>query len=243
MSECIIKIFKHGEVEVRYFEENGELWFVAKDISKVLNLNSQQVRNKVSGNGCRKQHIKKGKIFQNHLLLSESGFYTLLMKSRKVQAFPFQEWLTKQALPALRKSDIQVPVVEQDYKVKADGAGYIYAFYDNERMICRFGCSEDPERSFESISSSCGAYDYVGIKSVLVADSQQALEHIKIMLEEHRTRGRWYDLRESRINRIFETLAPATDSEIKKLEAKTKGQQRAIANLTSGLFNTNTNTK
>lgn len=39
-------------------------------------------------------------------LVSESGLYTLVMRSRKSAAQPFQQWVTSELLPALRRGDI-----------------------------------------------------------------------------------------------------------------------------------------
>jgi prophage antirepressor-like protein len=38
-------------------------------------------------------------------LVSESGLYTLIMKSRKAAAQPFQQWVTSELLPSIRRGD------------------------------------------------------------------------------------------------------------------------------------------
>ena len=38
-------------------------------------------------------------------LISESGLYTLIMRSRKSTAKPFQQWVTSELLPSLRRGD------------------------------------------------------------------------------------------------------------------------------------------
>ncbi len=39
-------------------------------------------------------------------LLSESGLYKLIMRSDKPQARPFQDWVTKDVIPAVRKDGV-----------------------------------------------------------------------------------------------------------------------------------------
>ncbi|CAO4194256.1 BRO-N domain-containing protein [Methylorubrum extorquens] len=38
------------------------------------------------------------------VLISESGLYKLVMRSDKPAAGPFQEWVTREVLPAIRRS-------------------------------------------------------------------------------------------------------------------------------------------
>jgi prophage antirepressor-like protein len=37
-------------------------------------------------------------------IISESGLYSLIMRSRKPVAKPFQKWVTKEVLPSIRKT-------------------------------------------------------------------------------------------------------------------------------------------
>ena len=37
-------------------------------------------------------------------LISESGLYKLIMRSDKANAKPFQDWVTKEVLPSIRKT-------------------------------------------------------------------------------------------------------------------------------------------
>ncbi len=36
-------------------------------------------------------------------LVSESGLYKLIMRSNSLAALPFQDWVTREVLPAIRK--------------------------------------------------------------------------------------------------------------------------------------------
>lgn len=46
-------------------------------------------------------------------VISESGLYTLIMRSRKPAAKPFQEWVTADLLPSLRRGDADLGAQRQ----------------------------------------------------------------------------------------------------------------------------------
>ncbi|MGV3576629.1 MAG: Bro-N domain-containing protein [Devosia sp.] len=45
--------------------------------------------------------MEKGK---DAVLVPESGLYKLTMRSDKAEARPFQDWVTREVLPAIRKT-------------------------------------------------------------------------------------------------------------------------------------------
>lgn len=47
--------------------------------------------------------LATGKGMSQAKLLSESGLYKFVMRSDKEQARPFQDWVTREVLPAIRK--------------------------------------------------------------------------------------------------------------------------------------------
>lgn len=55
----------------------------------------------------KKRHLPDGSLFPGRTaviaLISESGLYKLVMRSDKPEAKRFQDWVTKDALPAIRK--------------------------------------------------------------------------------------------------------------------------------------------
>ncbi|MGL1920708.1 MAG: BRO family protein [Hyphomicrobiales bacterium] len=40
----------------------------------------------------------------SYTLISESGLYKLLLRSTKSEAKPFQDWITKEVIPTIRKT-------------------------------------------------------------------------------------------------------------------------------------------
>jgi len=108
MSELMI--FEDNEVEV--FELNGAVLFNPKHVavcldiadinSSLRNMNDKQVK-KLTNSDAHSMHIRKlnnaGENF-----LTESGVYKLIFKSRKPKAEKFQDWVTDEVLPAIRKT-------------------------------------------------------------------------------------------------------------------------------------------
>lgn len=85
-------------------------WFVAADICKALSL-TQPTNSIRALDDNEKVFILKSNLNLNTIpfpnrgaqLISESGLYKLIMRSDKPQAKPFQDWVTKVVLPAIRK--------------------------------------------------------------------------------------------------------------------------------------------
>lgn len=82
---------------------DGESWFVAKDVCKLLGIVNH--RNAVS----RLDDDEKltGEIFQSGQgcqmwFVNESGLYHLIFQSRKSEAKKFRKWVTGEVLPKLR---------------------------------------------------------------------------------------------------------------------------------------------
>jgi len=100
-----LQTFVYGERQpVRVSLIDGEHWFVARDVCDVLGIgNSRQALAKLDTD-------EKGVILNDTLggsqkvsTVSESGLYTLIMRSDKPAARAFRRWVTHEVLPALRQ--------------------------------------------------------------------------------------------------------------------------------------------
>lgn len=102
--------FMFGESVVRVItDENGEPWFVAKDVCRVLGLENN--RDAVSSldedekiTVADPDGNPRAGIPHRYVVISESGLYALVFRSRKPQAREFSRWVRKEVLPALRKT-------------------------------------------------------------------------------------------------------------------------------------------
>ena len=95
--------------EVRVIEgQDGEPWFVAKDVYEILGRsNSREAISVLDDDEKNTVRISDGNQNQrgnpNMTIISESGLYTLIMRSNKPEAKAFRKWVTGEVLPAIRK--------------------------------------------------------------------------------------------------------------------------------------------
>lgn len=105
MSEIIPFAFNDSLVR-SHIDENGNPWFIAKDVCFVLELG--KYRDAISSldddeKGCPVVVDTLGGK-QEMATISESGLYSLIFRSRKEEAKKFRKWITAEVLPALRKT-------------------------------------------------------------------------------------------------------------------------------------------
>jgi len=109
-----VSIYKfENKAEIRVLSVNEAPWFVAVDVCRALNL----AEHPMGGFG---HHLKgladdevtpisklgvklPGKGMGNARAVAESGLYKLIMRSDKPEARRFQDWVTRDVLPAIRK--------------------------------------------------------------------------------------------------------------------------------------------
>lgn len=100
-----IEVFGFNDTEVRVVTLDGEPWFVAKDIAGVLELGNPSSSLALLDDdekGLHSMETLGGQ--QDFNIISESGLYSLILKSRKPQAKQFKRWVTHEVLPAIRKT-------------------------------------------------------------------------------------------------------------------------------------------
>lgn len=102
-----LKIFENPAFgKVRVVEQGGEPWFIGKDICEALGYTNSR---KALGDHVKENHkntvtIRDGIGNPNKTVIDEAGVYTLVMRSKLPQAEEFQEWVTAEVLPAIRKT-------------------------------------------------------------------------------------------------------------------------------------------
>lgn len=108
-----VSLFQFRKQQIRVVEIDGALWFIAADVCRALDLSSLK--------GGFGHHLKSlaadevtpiskvgvklpGTGMVNSRLVSESGLYKLIMRSDKPEAKTFQDWVTREVLPSIRKN-------------------------------------------------------------------------------------------------------------------------------------------
>lgn len=104
MNEISVFNFQNKNVRV-VTDDNGEPWFVAKDVCNVLEIkNSRDTLNKcldADEKGVDTIYTPGGN--QEMAIVSEAGLYSLIIRSRKPEAKAFKRWVTHEVLPSIRK--------------------------------------------------------------------------------------------------------------------------------------------
>lgn len=100
-------VFKFGQNEIRVFEENHEPWFVAVDVCRALSIKNPSDALKVLAPNERARKFLGRQGEAN--IISESGLYVLILRCQDAIkegsiAYEFRIWVTKEVLPAIRKT-------------------------------------------------------------------------------------------------------------------------------------------
>jgi len=92
-------------------DENGEPWFVAKDVAEALNyVNASKAYQKYCKAPVLLDYTKTVELKipnahpQGTYLINESDLYRLVLKSKKKEAIAFSDWVTEEVLPSIRKT-------------------------------------------------------------------------------------------------------------------------------------------
>ena len=113
----IEKVFKYEATELPVIKYEDEIWFKAVVVATILKYTNQckAIRDHVDPEDKRKlselmSKSKGNESFRlkgnegNSLYLSESGLYSLVLRSKLESAKEFKWWVTSQVLPSIRKT-------------------------------------------------------------------------------------------------------------------------------------------
>jgi len=107
MEKNLVKFDFNGSSIQTIIDDKGEPWWVAKDVCDVLGLtNPTEALRSLDDDEKNTLRITEG-IIQgnpNKAIISESGLYSLIMRSRKPDAKAFKKWITSEVLPSIRKT-------------------------------------------------------------------------------------------------------------------------------------------
>jgi prophage antirepressor-like protein len=108
-----MQVFNFSGTEVRTIMFGTEPWWVAKDVCDVLGLsNTTEAVRTLDDDEKSTLRITEGGPERN--VISESGLYSLIMRSNKPEAKTFKRWVTHEILPTIRKHGAYVTPVTMD---------------------------------------------------------------------------------------------------------------------------------
>ncbi|MDD2267452.1 BRO family protein [Sulfuricurvum sp.] len=120
--------FNYGDKQIRVLtdETNGDPLWVAKDVCDVLDLKDvNRSLSKLDDDEKGTQTLSTLGGNQKMAVITESGLYTLVLRSNKPEAKTFKRWVTHEVLPAIRRTG-SYSVVSPDMT---------NMFQSNERMM------------------------------------------------------------------------------------------------------------
>lgn len=101
-------------------DEEGEPWFIAKDVCDILGMSNPSMavialdKDEVAQIDPKDYLGSENRSNQAVNIVSEPGLYKLIMRSRKPEAKEFQRWVTHEVLPQIRKTGGYIPTSESD---------------------------------------------------------------------------------------------------------------------------------
>lgn len=107
-----LQVFKNEQFgQVRVIEQDGEPWFVGKDVAEILGYENPQkaIRDHVDDEDRMGERNVTPSVTdslgreQYPVLINESGLYSLVMSSKLPQAKAFKRWVTHDVIPSIRK--------------------------------------------------------------------------------------------------------------------------------------------
>ena len=105
-----LEIFNFEGLDVRTLERDGEPWFYASDACAVLGLTNVNMALKTLDDDeadltTSEVRSKNGVIQKREVwIVSESGLYELVFKSRRAEARAFRRWVRRDVIPAIRRT-------------------------------------------------------------------------------------------------------------------------------------------
>ncbi|ATU19597.1 phage antirepressor KilAC domain-containing protein [Bifidobacterium choerinum] len=106
----------HGATVRVLANEQSETWFIAKDICDVLGIDTNHIREGLDDDEIT--NLRNTEVWNQSgrapLIISEAGFYKLVLRSRKPVAKEFQRWVTHEVLPAIRRDGAYVAAAGEE---------------------------------------------------------------------------------------------------------------------------------
>ena len=92
--------------QIRTIQQNGEPWFVGKDVAKILGYEraDNAIRNHVDDEDKLMHQISASGQNRGMYIINESGLYSLILSSKMPKAKEFKRWVTSEVIPAIRKT-------------------------------------------------------------------------------------------------------------------------------------------
>jgi prophage antirepressor-like protein len=106
-----LQIFNHetfGQVRVVFID--GEPWLVLRDVCDALGLaDTNMTAKRLDDDELTQVKLVSGGQNREMYVISESGLYSVILRSDKPEAKEFRRWVTHDILPEIRKAGAYIP--------------------------------------------------------------------------------------------------------------------------------------
>ena len=186
--------FNFNQVNVRTVtDEQGNPWFVAADVCKVLEIgNVSQAMTRLDDDErvlITIEGLNRGNVPTN--FINESGLYSLILTSRKPEAKSFKKWITSEILPSLRETHNLIEALN-NFEVPDDIPDmYVYAIKNTDTGNIKLGISKNPEQRLKQLQTGCdGKLELVAYRK---ADNGYR-DEVQLHLDnkQHAIHGEWF---------------------------------------------------
>ena len=102
-----IKLFENPEFgQVRVLEQDGEPWFVGKDVATLLGYKDtvNAIKAHVDDEDKGRWQVATQFGDKETVFINESGLYSLILRSQLPEAKAFKRWITHEVIPSIRKT-------------------------------------------------------------------------------------------------------------------------------------------
>ena len=99
--------FNYDDKPIRTLsKEDGSIWFVNTDVCKILDLKNPSKASSILKESQKDDITLSDTVGkkQGYTIISETGLYKLVLKSRKKEAEIFQDWICEEVIPSIRKT-------------------------------------------------------------------------------------------------------------------------------------------
>ena len=174
-------------------DENGEPMFVAKDVCAVLELKNPRSTLALLDEDEKGVHIVDTPGGEQQMtIVTEPGFYKLVLSSRKPEAKAFKRWVTHEVLPALRRDGgymvaraDETPEELMARALKAADATLARVRDENARLTRRNQVLEPKAAFFDSVMESDGLISVRAAAKVLKSyDREMGERRLRQMLRD-----------------------------------------------------------
>lgn len=86
------------------FGDNGNIWFLTKDVAKILCMKAEHSLRLVDPEDRTEFFINIGTGRRKYQCVNEYGIYEMIFASKKQEAKTFRKWVTHEVLPSIRKN-------------------------------------------------------------------------------------------------------------------------------------------